>query len=116
MRRPGFILVIDSYLVRKGMVSILNRIQGITILQEFGNANSLDAYLKKQSVDFIIISQSVFDDSSDAIFRDAVSVFSISPSVCSLMISPGEKLGSLLLSVPTYSNLMDIPVSWKDNH
>jgi DNA-binding NarL/FixJ family response regulator len=65
MRKPGFILVIDSYVVRKGMVSILNRINGISILQEFENADTLAAYLKTRSVDFIIISQSIFDVSSD---------------------------------------------------
>jgi DNA-binding NarL/FixJ family response regulator len=65
MRRSGFILVIDSYLVRKGMVSILNHMSGITILKEFGTTEALISYLKNQSVDFIIISQSVFDNSAD---------------------------------------------------
>ena len=65
MRKSGFILVIDSYLVRKGMVSILNHINGIVILQEFNNTGTLAAYLLKQSADFIIISQSLFDASAD---------------------------------------------------
>ena len=65
MRRSGFILAIDSYLVRKGMVSILNRMNGIAILKEFGTAEPLISYLKNQSVDFIIISQSIFDNSAD---------------------------------------------------
>ena len=70
MRKSGFILVIDSYLVRKGLVSILNHIQGIVILQEFNNTDSLAVYLLKQPVDFIIISQSLFEDSADLFIHD----------------------------------------------
>lgn len=70
MKKTGFILVIDSYLVRKGMVSILNHFHGIAILQEFQNTESLSSYLLKQSVDFIIISQSLFETSADLFIRD----------------------------------------------
>lgn len=70
MKKSGFILVIDSYLVRKGMVSILNHIPGIAILQEFHNTEALPSYLLKQSVDFIIISQSLFEASADLFIRD----------------------------------------------
>ena len=69
MRRSGFILVIDSYLVRKGMVSILNRMNSIAILKEFGTTEPLISYLKNQSVDFIIISQSLFDGSTDLFIK-----------------------------------------------
>jgi len=72
MRKSGFILVIDSYLVRKGMVSILNHIQGIAILEEFNNTDSLAVYLLKQPVDFFIISQSLFEDSADLFIHDPV--------------------------------------------
>ena len=65
MRISGFILVIDSYLVRKGMVSALNRIQGIRVLKEFGAANPFRAYLENHPVDFIIIDQAGFDRSVD---------------------------------------------------
>ena len=70
MKKSGFILVIDSYLVRKGMVSLLNHLQGISILQEFHNTESLASYLLKQSVDFIIISQSLFKASADLFISD----------------------------------------------
>lgn len=63
MRIANFILVIDSYLVRKGMVSILNRIQGARILKEFGAAQPFITYLENHPVDFIIIGQSGFDRS-----------------------------------------------------
>jgi len=63
MRMSGFILVIDSYLVRKGMISVLNRIQGIRVLKEFGAGDPFAAYLKSHPVDYIIISQTEFDRS-----------------------------------------------------
>ncbi len=65
MRKAGFILVIDSYLVRKGVVSILNQIGGVTILQELNSTDSLIAVLPKHAIDHIIISQSLFDASGD---------------------------------------------------
>ncbi len=65
MRISGFILVIDSYLVRKGVLSMLNRIQGVRVLKEFGAADPFVAYLERHPVDFIIISQSGFDRSVD---------------------------------------------------
>jgi DNA-binding NarL/FixJ family response regulator len=70
MRRCGFILVIDSYLVRKGLVSVLQQIPGITILQEFSQTHALPGYLLKQAVDFIIISQGLFDSSVDLFVHD----------------------------------------------
>ena len=63
MRISGFILVIDSYLVRLGVVAILNRIQGVRVLKEFGAGDPFEAYLKSHTVDYIIMSQSVFDRS-----------------------------------------------------
>lgn len=35
MRIRGFILAIDSYLVRKGLVSLLNHLQGVSVIREF---------------------------------------------------------------------------------
>lgn len=69
MNKLGFILVIDSYLVRKGMVSLLNQIRGVEILKEFNNPHSLGAYLAKQPVDFLIICQSLFDASMDLFIK-----------------------------------------------
>jgi DNA-binding NarL/FixJ family response regulator len=65
MRISGFILVIDSYLVRKGLLSMLNRIQGVRVLKEFGSSDPFMIYLENHPVDFIIISQSGFDRSLD---------------------------------------------------
>ena len=70
MRKPAFILVIDSYLVRKGMVSLLQQIPGLRILQEFSHTGSLLSFLRKQPVDFIIISQKLFEASTDLFVQD----------------------------------------------
>jgi DNA-binding NarL/FixJ family response regulator len=69
MNKLGFILVIDSYLVRKGMVSLLNQIRGVKILKEFNNPHSLATYLAKQPADFLIICQSLFDESMDLFIK-----------------------------------------------
>ncbi|MDF1575512.1 MAG: LuxR C-terminal-related transcriptional regulator [Bacteroidales bacterium] len=60
MRISSFILVVDSYLLRKGVVSMLNRIQGIRVLKEFGSSDPFPAFLENHSVDFMIISQTAF--------------------------------------------------------
>jgi DNA-binding CsgD family transcriptional regulator len=70
MRRSAFILAIDSYLVRKGLVSLLHQIPGLRILQEFSHTGSLLSFLHKQPVDFIIISQKLFEASFDLFVQD----------------------------------------------
>ena len=64
MRFSGFILAIDSYLVRKGTVSLLSRIPDIRIIREFSAADSFRQYATRQDIDFLVISQSIFDQSS----------------------------------------------------
>lgn len=65
MRIADFILVVDSYLVRKGMVFILNRIQGVRVLKEFGAGDPFMTYLKGHKVDYVIMGQSEFERSAD---------------------------------------------------
>jgi len=65
MRISGFILVIDSYVLRLGMVSILNRIRGVRVLKEFGAGDPFLSYLQSHPVDYIIMSQSEFDRSHE---------------------------------------------------
>ena len=64
MRFSGFILAIDSYLVRKGLISLLSRIQGVRIIREFAAADTFQQYANRQDIDFLIISESLFDQSS----------------------------------------------------
>lgn len=65
MKIAGFILVIDSYVLRLGVNAILNRLHGVRVLKEFGAGDSFIAYLKSHQVDFIIMGQSEFDRSAD---------------------------------------------------
>ena len=60
MKISGFILVIDSYLVRKGVIALLNRIHGVRVLKEFGANEPFLPYLESHPLDFIIICQSAF--------------------------------------------------------
>jgi DNA-binding NarL/FixJ family response regulator len=55
MRIRGFILVIDSYLLRKGVVALLNRIQGVRVLKEFSAKEAFLPYLESKPVDYIVI-------------------------------------------------------------
>ena len=66
MRIWSFILVIDSYLVRKGLVSVLNHMQGVRIITEFDAADPFIKYAQNHAIDFLIISQSLFSQSSPA--------------------------------------------------
>jgi DNA-binding NarL/FixJ family response regulator len=65
MKLKGFILVIDSYLVRKGIVAVLNRMHGVRVLKEFGAGDPFMVYLKSHQVDYMIMGQAEFDRSAD---------------------------------------------------
>ncbi len=65
MRISDFILVIDSYLLRKGLVFMLNRISGVRVLKEFGEGDPFQSYLQNHPVDYMIMGQSEFDRSYD---------------------------------------------------
>ncbi len=71
MNMSGFILAIDSYLIRKGMVSILNRIPGARVLKEFDTVSPFIQYMKKYGADFLIISESLFNRSTDLYLSEA---------------------------------------------
>jgi len=65
MRISDFILIIDSYLLRKGVVYMLNRISGLRVLKEFGEGDPFQSYLQNHPVDYMIMGQSEFDRSYD---------------------------------------------------
>jgi DNA-binding NarL/FixJ family response regulator len=69
MRITGFILVIDSYVVRVGLVAVLNRIHGVRVLKEFRGDDSFIKYLKNHQVDYIIMGQAEFDRSADLFIK-----------------------------------------------
>lgn len=105
MRISGFILVIDSFLLRKGMVSVLNRIQGVRILKEFSAADLFLPYLENHKVDFIIMDQPGFDRSVD--------LFISSPQLLekTILIHTSQKKGhsrkTLALDVHASIHLME---------
>jgi DNA-binding NarL/FixJ family response regulator len=61
MRSAGFIVAIDAYLVRKGMVSLLNRFPGIRVIREFGTASPFLRFALANPGHFLVISQPIFD-------------------------------------------------------
>jgi len=65
MRTGRCILAIDAYLVRKGMASLLNRIHGVRVIKEFDSIDPLLQYAKKHGADFLVISQSLFNHSTE---------------------------------------------------
>jgi len=65
MRLSGFTLAIESYLVRKGMAAILNRIPGVRILGEVGSGPELIRYLGHHRTDFLIISEKLFNNNTE---------------------------------------------------
>ena len=65
MKISSFILVIHSYLLRKGMISILNRIQGVRVKKEFGADDPYLPYLESHPVDYLIMCQSEFNRALD---------------------------------------------------
>jgi len=70
MRRVQFILAIDSYLVRKGMVAMLQRIPGASVLREFESIDLLTHYLQRHGTDFLIICDSLFLSATDLYLAD----------------------------------------------
>lgn len=65
MTRTGIIVAVESYLLRKGMVAILNRIPGLTVIREFDSASLLTEFIQTRSRDLLLISQSLFDSSTE---------------------------------------------------
>ena len=61
MSLTAFILVIDSYLLRLGLVAVLKRIQGVKLLKEFETGDSFIPYLQNHPVDYIIMGQPEFE-------------------------------------------------------
>lgn len=69
MRIATFILLIDSYVVRKGLVALLNRIQGVRVLREFGKDDPFISYLGNHQVDHILMGQQEFERSADLFMK-----------------------------------------------
>jgi len=64
MNRNNIIVAVESYLLRKGLVTILNRVPGLTVIREFDSAAPLMKFMQPRQRDLLVISQSLFDESS----------------------------------------------------
>ena len=64
-----FILIMDSYVVRKGLVALLNRIQGVRVLREFRKDDPFISYLSNHQVDNILMGQQEFDRSAESFMK-----------------------------------------------
>jgi len=63
MKNVTFIVAADSYIIRKGIVSILKNISGTKLMLETGNVDVMKNQLKELSSDFIIVSEALFQKS-----------------------------------------------------
>lgn len=59
MDRIKFIVVEKSYLIRKGIVSIINRIEKATVVSEMENINMLNSEILKHNPHFLVINPSL---------------------------------------------------------
>jgi DNA-binding CsgD family transcriptional regulator len=65
MNNRGFIVAADNFLVRTGMVSLLNKMNGVRVIREFGDVESLMRFAQKNPGHFLVISQSLFNEAGD---------------------------------------------------
>lgn len=65
MKNAAFIVAIEPFLARAGMVSILNRIPGIRVAREFDSAGPLFQFARSEPGHYLIIGRSLFDRSEE---------------------------------------------------
>ena len=70
MSHRGIIVAEESYLLRKGLVSVLNRIPGITVIREFESSPPLEKFIHTRKQDLLIISQTLFDQAFHLLFNE----------------------------------------------
>ena len=86
MNHTGFILAVESYLVRKGLVATLSRIPGTLVVKEFDAAPALMEFMKSGRSEYLVISQDLFHEAT------------------ALFLSPGRLLERTILVVSTDSD------------
>jgi DNA-binding NarL/FixJ family response regulator len=55
MDRIKFVIAEKSYLIRKGIVSIINRIEHATVVKELDNLGEINSVITKYSPDFLVL-------------------------------------------------------------
>jgi len=53
MKRLTFLIAIDAYLLRKGIIALLNKIPGISVISETGSADNLKNLVSQHQPDFL---------------------------------------------------------------
>ncbi|MCF8381060.1 MAG: LuxR C-terminal-related transcriptional regulator [Bacteroidales bacterium] len=65
MERLQFIVAEKSYLVRKGMVSIINRIEGAVVIKEMDNLDNINSEILTLNPDFLLVNPNLIPKSED---------------------------------------------------
>jgi len=63
MQRVKFIVIEKSYLIRKGIVSIINRIEKASVVSELDNLYNFTSEINKHNPDFIVLNINLFKES-----------------------------------------------------
>ncbi len=64
MKRLTFLIAIDAYLLRKGIIALLNKIPGISVISETGSADNLKNLVSQHQPDFLVLSTAIFQNAS----------------------------------------------------
>jgi DNA-binding CsgD family transcriptional regulator len=69
VNRRGFIVAVEPYLLRKGLVSVVDHMAGAVVVREFSAAEPFMRFLENYGDEYILISQAIFRDSSPAYLK-----------------------------------------------
>jgi len=65
MERLQFIVAENSYLIRKGIVSIINRIDGAVVIKEMNSLDNINSEILNHNPDFLVINPNLIPKSED---------------------------------------------------
>ncbi len=65
MNRRKFIVVEKSYLIRKGIVSVINRVDFATVVKEMDNLDRINSEILTHQPDFIVLNPNLIPENSD---------------------------------------------------
>lgn len=88
MNRIRFIVAEQSYLVRKGIVSVINRIDFATVVKELDNLEKINSEILNHNPDFVVVNPNLIPENKNFLNFD-------------LKLDLQEK-GIALISVPPY--------------
>lgn len=102
MERLSFIVAEKSYLIRKGVVSIINRIEGAMVIKEMDNLDNINSEILNHNPDFLVINPNLIPKSED--YRNFHIKMELSERVIAISsVSPYRK-GML----PSFREIIDL--------